>query len=116
MNPDGSKYRSRDLLVLKKTVCEELARVQDVLSRLQYRRQQQVAPDLSKDELLEIFHEEHERLFRQLQAIDASLLGASANVNASTGDSTAPGLLEEHRQIERWRSTLAAKPRTPMTH
>lgn len=108
MNVNGNKYRSRDLLVLKKTICEELARVNEVLSRLQYRRQQLVAPDLSKNELLEIFFEEHERLFRQLQAIDASLLEAE--------DTTAPDLLEQHRQIERWRSTLAAAPRTFMTH
>lgn len=108
MNPNGTEYRSQDLMVLKKTICEELARVNEVLSRLQYRRQQQVAPDLSKDELLDIFYEEHERLFRQLQAIDASLLEAE--------DSTAPCLLEEHRQIERWRNTLATKPRTSMTH
>ncbi|MEC4717837.1 hypothetical protein RY831_01625 [Noviherbaspirillum sp. CPCC 100848] len=108
MNPNGTEYRSRDLLVLKETIREELARVSNILSRLQYRRQQQVAPDLSKDELLEIFQEEHERLIRQLQAIDASLLEAEGG--------TAPGLLEEHRKIERWRHTLAAKSQTPMMH
>lgn len=108
MNPNGTEYRSRDLLVLKETICKELARVNAILSRLQYRHQQQVAPDLSRNELLDIFHEEHERLIRQLQAIDASLLDAEGG--------TAPGLLEEHRKIERWRNTLAAKQQTTMMH
>jgi hypothetical protein len=107
MDANGIKYRSQDLLVLKKTICEELARVKEVLARLQYRHQQKVAPDLSKDELLEIFHEEHERLFSQLQAIDASLLKAE--------EGSAPGLLEQHRQIERWRNTLAAPPQSTLT-
>ncbi|WP_151636109.1 hypothetical protein [Noviherbaspirillum aerium] len=108
MNANGTMYRGRDLLVLKKTLCEEIARVNEVLLRLQYRCQHLVAPDLSKDELLEIFREEHARLLRQLQAIDASLLKAT--------DTTAPTLVEEHRQMERWRNTLETIPPTAMRH
>lgn len=108
MNANGTMYRGRDLLVLKKTVCEEIVRVNEVLLRLQYRHQHLVAPDLSKDELLEIFREEHDRLQKQLQAIDASLLKAA--------DAAAPNLVEEHRQMERWRNTLATIPPTAMRH
>jgi hypothetical protein len=108
MDVTETTYRNQDLLVLKKTICDELARVKEVVSRLQSRRQHLVAPDLSKDDILEIFYEEHDRLSRQLQAIDESLVKAE--------EPTAPNLVEQHRQIERWRSTLAAVPAEPVRH
>jgi hypothetical protein len=98
MGATDNSVRSRDLLALKHTVCQELARVTDTVGRLQHRQRHEIAPDLSTDDLLEIFHEEHARLFRQLQAIDESLLNLRGG---PTQD-----VLEQNRQTEQWRNAL----------
>lgn len=98
MGASNTSFRGRDLLALKHTVCQELARVTDTIGRLQHRQRYEIAPDLSTGDLLEIFYEEHDRLFRQLQAIDESLL------NLKSGPTQ--DLLEQNRQTERWRNVL----------
>ena len=98
MGATDTSFRSRDLLALKQTVCQELTRVTDTIGCLQRRQRHEIAPDLSTGDLLEIFYEEHDRLCRQLQAIDASLVNLKGGL---THD-----LLEQNRQTERWRSAL----------
>lgn len=101
MGATNTSFRSRDLLALKQTVCQELDRVKSTISCLQHRRHNEIAPDLSTGDLLEIFYEEHDRLFRQLQAIDESLLNLKCEPMQD--------LLEQNRQTERWRNALQTK-------
>ncbi|MFC7518621.1 hypothetical protein ACFQUU_26775 [Herbaspirillum sp. GCM10030257] len=101
MGATDTSFRSRDLLALKQTVCQELARVTDTIGCLQHRQQLEIAPDLSTGDLLEIFYEERGRLIRQLQAIDESLLNLRGG---PTQD-----VLEQNRQTERWRNALQTK-------
>lgn len=98
MGVTSDEYRSRDLLVLKQTVCAELKRVTNTVNQLRKMRFQ-IAADLSVEDLLEIFCEEHDRLFRQLQAIDASLL--------SMAEEPVMDLLDENRQTEQKRQALS---------
>lgn len=101
MGATNTSFRSRDLLALKQTVCQELARVTDTIGYLQRRQRHEVAPDLSTGDLLEIFYEEHDRLSRQLWAIDESLLNLEGK--------PAQDLLEENRQTERRRNALQTR-------
>jgi hypothetical protein len=93
----GNAYRSKDLLALKKTLCDELQRIADTIRVLQ-RRSDQVAPDVPKEDLLEIFSAEYERLFTRHQAID-EMLAMSGGVHALE-------LLEQNRENERKRVAL----------
>ena len=51
---------------------DDLARIDAILERLRDRRR--IAPDMSSDDLLELFREERERVVAQLQAVDAALV------------------------------------------
>ena len=101
MGATNTSFRGRDLLALKQTVCLELDRVNGTIDCLQHRRDNEIAPDLSTGDLLEIFYEEQNRLRRQLQAIDESLLNLQREPVAD--------LLEQNRQTERWRNALQSK-------
>ncbi|KRB72535.1 hypothetical protein [Noviherbaspirillum sp. Root189] len=107
MGASDTSFRSRDLLALKKTVCQELTRVTETIGSLQHRQQLEIAPDLSTGDLLEIFYEEHGRLIRQLQAIDESLLNLKGGPMQD--------LLEQNRQTERWRNALQTQHSAPRT-
>ncbi|GIZ51762.1 hypothetical protein [Noviherbaspirillum aridicola] len=64
------------MLTRKAALCGELSRIDDILDRLRDRRS--IAPDMSSDDLLELFREERDRLFAQLREVDCALAGEEA--------------------------------------
>jgi hypothetical protein len=68
----GVNGGSADVLLRKEAVCAELIRIAAVIEKLRHRRR--IAPDVSNEDLLEIFSEESERLFSQLRQLDALLM------------------------------------------
>lgn len=60
-----------DMFRRKEILCDELQRIGEILHRLRHRRH--VGPDVSTDDLLELFLEERERLLAQLREVDATL-------------------------------------------
>jgi hypothetical protein len=69
--PGGGGHTSADMLKRKETLCDELVRIDSVLERLRDRRR--IGPDVSTEDLLELFREERDRLFAQLREVDAAI-------------------------------------------
>lgn len=70
---DWQERKNQDMLTRKAALCGELARIDDILERLRGRRA--IGPDMSSDDLLELFREERDRLFEQLRDVDSALAG-----------------------------------------
>lgn len=69
-------HEQQDMLKRKETLCEELIRIDTVVEKLAQRRR--IGPDVSAEDLLEIFWEERERLFAQLRQVDAVMAESEA--------------------------------------
>lgn len=67
----------------KTALCEELERIDAILARLRQRRS--IGPDMSSDDLLELFREERERLFSELHAVNDERAG-EADEDATRND------------------------------
>lgn len=68
------------MLARKTILCDELERIDAILDRLRERRR--IGPDMSSDDLIELFREERDRLLAQLRAVDATLAAEAAEDTA----------------------------------
>lgn len=69
--PQDGERPGADVVIRKQHLCDELVRIDAILARLRHRRR--IGPDMSTDDLLDLFQEERERLFAQLRDVDAAV-------------------------------------------
>ncbi|HEY8608615.1 MAG TPA: hypothetical protein VIM12_15990 [Noviherbaspirillum sp.] len=82
----------------KASLCEELERIDAILERLRHRHR--IGPDVSVDDLVELFCEERDRLFAQLQKLDATVAEGELNPEGA-----------EHAYVIEFRPGTDAGPR-----